>query len=142
MISQKTSDELVEEARKAATLAYTPYSNYPVGAAVLTAAGKVYTGCNVENASYGLTVCAERVAVWQAVASGERQIIAVAVATPNGATPCGACRQVLAEFAPAGGDQEMLVIVAGRQGYQSFLLRDLLPHAFLPRHLSSERPIG
>ena len=138
MIPQTKIDDLVSAARRAAKQAYVPYSHYPVGAVVLTASGKVFAGCNVENASYGLTVCAERVATWSAAAAGERQIVAVAVVTPNAATPCGACRQVLAEFAPAGGIEDMLVIIAGVGAPQILHLSDLLPHAFLPRHLSTK----
>jgi cytidine deaminase len=81
--------------------AHAPYSKFQVGAALLTASGEIVTGCNVENASYGLTICAERVAVGSAVAAGHRQIVAVAVATSSGHAPCGACRQVLSEFGPA-----------------------------------------
>ncbi len=135
MIAQKTLDDLAQTAHQASKHAYVPYSHYPVGAAVLAASGKVYEGSNVENASYGLTVCAERVAVWSAAAAGEREIMAVAVATPNGATPCGACRQVLAEFLPAAGDGDMIVVVAGEDGNKAFHLSELLPHAFLPRDL-------
>lgn len=81
--------------------AYAPYSKFHVGAALLTADGEIFTGCNVENASYGLTICAERVAIGSAVAAGQKQIVAVAVATSGGHSPCGACRQVLSEFGPA-----------------------------------------
>ncbi len=80
--------------------AHAPYSKFHVGAALLTASGKIITGCNVENASYGLTICAERSAVCTAIAAGEKQWLAMAVATPGGHSPCGACRQVLVEFAP------------------------------------------
>src|SRR5436305_1990648 len=80
--------------------AHAPYSKFQVGAALLTASGKIITGCNVENASYGLTICAERSAVCSAIAAGQRQFVAMAVATPGGHSPCGACRQVLVEFAP------------------------------------------
>jgi cytidine deaminase len=80
--------------------AHAPYSKFHVGAALLTASGKIITGCNVENASYGLTICAERSAVCSAIAAGEKQWLAMAVATPGGHSPCGACRQVLVEFAP------------------------------------------
>jgi cytidine deaminase len=140
-ITQTTIDDLVQAARAARASAYAPYSRYRVGAAVLTASGRIFSGCNIENASYGLTVCAERVAVWSAVAAGEHTVVAVAVATHNGATPCGACRQVLAEFAPAGNSPEddMLVIVALRQGQRTlWLFRDLLPNAFRAEHLSKE----
>ncbi len=137
MIPQEMIDELARRARAASKQAYAPYSHYAVGAAALSASGKIYTGCNIENASYGLTVCAERTAVWSAVAAGEREIVAVAVATPNGATPCGACRQVLVEFMPSGdaAGRDTLVILATRQGNQVMRLSELLPHAFLPEHL-------
>jgi cytidine deaminase len=140
MIPSETIAVLVDAARGARKNAYAPYSRYAVGAAVLAASGKVYTGGNVENASYGLTVCAERVAVWAAAAAGEREIVALAVATPNGATPCGACRQVLVEFAPAGDQSEdMVVLIVGKHEYETlYLQRDLLPHAFRPHHLSRE----
>ncbi len=94
--------ELMAEAIKARKRAYAPYSRFPVGAALLTRDGRVITGCNVENASYGLTICAERNAVWQAVSEGVRDFVAVAVTARDGrgAPPCGSCRQVLFEFAP------------------------------------------
>ncbi|MBA4107133.1 MAG: cytidine deaminase [Pirellula sp.] len=81
--------------------AHAPYSKFQVGAALLTASGEIFAGCNVENASYGLTICAERVAIGTAVAAGHKQIVAVAVASSGGHSPCGACRQVLSEFGPA-----------------------------------------
>jgi cytidine deaminase len=139
MIPQDTIDELARAARAASKRAYVPYSHYPVGAAALAGSGKVYSGCNIENASFGLTVCAERVAVWSAVAAGEREITAVAVITPNGATPCGACRQVLAEFSapPDAPERDMIVIMVTKSGNQVLHLSELLPYAFLPRHLSS-----
>ena len=90
---------LVEAALAARSLAYAPYSKFLVGAAVLTESGAIYAGCNVENASYGLTICAERVALCSAVAAGHRTLAAMAVATSGGGTPCGACRQFAAEFA-------------------------------------------
>jgi cytidine deaminase len=104
VIPRAVRDLLIQQARAAAQQAYCPYSHYPVGAAVLTADGAVYTGCNVENASYGLTVCAERIAVFKAISHGHRDVVALAVVggTPRQpATPCGACLQVLAEFADA-----------------------------------------
>jgi len=93
-------DDLVAAARKASQSAYAPYSNYRVGAAIRSASGHVYTGCNVESASYGATVCAERSAIAQMVAAGEREIasVAVFVDAPEPATPCGICRQTLVEF--------------------------------------------
>jgi cytidine deaminase len=94
-------DELIRAALDAQQRAFCPYSNFPVGAALRTASGAIYQGVNVENASFGLTICAERVAASAAVAAGNRDFTAIAVATRGGATPCGACRQFLAEFNPA-----------------------------------------
>ena len=135
MIEQTMIDKLVARARTAGKRAYAPYSHYPVGAAVLAASGRIYSGGNVENASYGLTVCAERVAVWTAASAGERDIVAVAVSTPNGAAPCGACRQVLAEFLPGQGERDILVIVDKGDSQSILRLSELLPYAFLPRDL-------
>lgn len=107
--------------------AYAPYSRFKVGAAVLGTTGRIYCGCNVENASFGLTVCAERVAVFQAVAAGERELTALAVVSdaPVPAMPCGACRQVMAEFGIE------LVVAANLAGqYRCIRLSDLLPQAF------------
>jgi cytidine deaminase len=127
----KNQDKLVSLAAEARKRAHAPYSNIAVGAALLAKSGRVYTGSNVENASYGLTVCAERVAVFKAVSEGEREFEAIAVVTEKGITPCGACRQVLIEF---GGDLQ--VIVADTAGHQRvFALTDLLPEGFTPEHL-------
>ena len=125
-----TAEGLLAAAREAAGGAYAPYSGFPVGAAVLTADGTVITGCNVENASYGLTVCAERVAVFAAAAAGHRELRAVAVVAPRalGATPCGACRQVLNEFAPAAAD--LIVVLEGPTGPEQVPLSALLPRSF------------
>ncbi len=123
--------ELVGEAQVAQATAYAPYSHFAVGAALLACGGAVYSGCNVENASYGLGICAERNAVAHAVRCGDRAFEAVAVVTENGVTPCGACRQVLAEFGP-----NMLVIVADAAGNQRrYRLSELLPDAFVPEQL-------
>lgn len=123
--------ELIALAAEARRKAYAPYSQYAVGAAVLTASGKVYTGCNVENASYGLAVCAERTAAFKAVCDGEREFTAIAVVTENAGTPCGACRQVLAEFGP-----EMRVLVADASGdYRVYSLPELLLDFFGPSQL-------
>lgn len=92
--------QLIEAARQARERAYAPYSHYLVGAALLCADGRIYTGCNVENASYSLTICAERNAIFQAVADGQRDFVALAVIGNNHAIPCGACLQVMSEFAP------------------------------------------
>ncbi|MED1203442.1 cytidine deaminase [Heyndrickxia acidicola] len=93
-------DQLIQEALKARTQAYTPYSNFPVGAALITKNNKLYQGCNIENASFGLTNCAERTAIFKAVSEGEKEIqsIAICADTEGPVSPCGACRQVLAEF--------------------------------------------
>jgi cytidine deaminase len=118
-------EQMLRAAERAREAAYAPYSRFPVGAAVL-AGGEVYTGCNVENASYGLTICAERVAVFAAVAAGHRRIEAVAVVSAHRpTTPCGACRQVLHEFGP-----EMVVVMQGPDGAVMRQLSDLLPLAF------------
>jgi cytidine deaminase len=93
--------ELMQAALEAQQRAFCPYSNFPVGAAIRTESGKIYQGVNVENASFGLTLCAERVAAAGAIAAGDRDFVAIAVASRGGATPCGACRQFLAEFNPA-----------------------------------------
>jgi cytidine deaminase len=117
---------LIEAAAKARARAYAPYSQYPVGAVVLGASGKVYAGCNVENASYGLSVCAERVAIFRAVAEGETEIVALAVVTEDGAAPCGACRQVLHEF----GAKARVLIGEDAGGFREVTLAELLPDAF------------
>ena len=91
---------ILDAARQAATFAYAPYSKFQVGAAILTRSDKIIVGCNVENSSFGLTICAERTAVVQAIVQNEREWRAIAIVSPTGVTPCGACRQVLAEFAP------------------------------------------
>lgn len=124
---------LVESARRAHLNAYAPYSGFRVGAAVVGSDGHIYEGCNIENASYGLGVCAERVAIFKAVAAGCSGIVMLAVVCPDatelasGRMPCGACRQVMAEF----GDPSMRVLV---DGVGEFTLNDLQPRPFaLPR---------
>ena len=103
-MTETQTSELIEAARAAQLSAYAPYSNFAVGAAVLLSDGTVYSGCNIENASFGLTVCAERVAIFNAVAAGRMDIVAIAVSTsaPKLCKPCGACRQVIAEFSRVG----------------------------------------
>ena len=124
--------KLVEAARHVRQWAYVPYSNYPVGAALLSDSGKIYDGVNVENAAYPTTICAERTAVFKAISEGERNFTAIAVVTKKGGTPCGACRQVLAEFNP-----DMVVIIADEDGriIKETSLTKLLPDAFLPSDL-------
>jgi cytidine deaminase len=108
--------------------AYAPYSHFHVGAALLTASGRIFDGCNVENASYGLTLCAERVAVVSAVANGETEFVAMAVATSGGASPCGACRQFAAEFR---SDLPVLIVDADHpEQIRETNLAELLPEQF------------
>ena len=107
--------------------AYAPYSRFTVGAALLTSTGRVFSGCNVENASYGLAICAERSAVCNMVTAGERSIVAVAVASKGAVTPCGACRQVLSEF---GDDFEVLCVDGVDGRLQKWTIKQLLPGAF------------
>lgn len=120
-------DALIAAARAARTNAYAPFSHYRVGSAVLTADGEIFAGCNVENASYGLSICAERNAVFQAVASKgpNVQLAGVAVVTGDGGFPCGACLQVLREFAA-----EMKVYLIGDDGVREYAFSQLLPHPF------------
>ena len=120
--------ELIKKARRARERAYAPYSKFKVGAALLAKSGKVYTGANVENAAYGLTVCAERVALFKAVTNGDRKFVKIAVVVDKDGpvAPCGACRQVLSEFA-----SDLRIICANLDGKtQRYTLRELLPEAF------------
>jgi cytidine deaminase len=135
--SDKTSPKadqwlyLLKQAIEAREYAYAPYSHYKVGAALLTTDGKTFQGCNIENAAYSPSVCAERVAVFKAVSEGNTDFEAIAIATPNSGTPCGVCRQVLREFAP-----NLTIIVGDIEGnYQPFTLPDLLPLSFGPEDL-------
>ena len=122
---------LIAQASEARKQAYAPYSYYKLGAELLGKSGEVYLGCNVENASFGNTVCAERTAVLKAVSEGEREFEALAVVTRNGGAPCGACRQVLAEFAP-----DLIVYIADEHGaHRTTTLSQLLPDSFTPKHL-------
>ncbi len=122
---------LVRAALYARARAYAPWSHYQVGCAVVTEAGTVHSGSNVENASFGLTVCAERVAIWRAVAGGSRRVTQLAVASGPGASMCGACRQVLAEFAAP----ETLVLLSDAHGrVRRRTLAQLLPEAFTGPH--------
>jgi cytidine deaminase len=119
---------LVAQALAASRHAHAPYSRFQVGAAVLTASGDTFAGCNVENASYGLTICAERSAVCAAVAAGHKQIVAVAVVTKGGHSPCGACRQVLAEFGPT---MDVIMADSGDPSHVATTTLDkLLPSSF------------
>ncbi len=128
MSSETEIQALVAAAKDACSRAYCPYSRFPVGAAVRTADGRVFAGCNVENASFGLTVCAERSAIFNAIGAGAREISTLVVYTPTEApvTPCGACRQVLLEF---GRDADVVCACSGGRPL-SFKAPDLLPHGF------------
>lgn len=112
-------------AREASQHSYSPYSKFPVGAAVLTNRGKIYTGTNVENASYGLTICAERVAICKAVSEGDKIIVAIAVSAPKDSTPCGACRQFIYEFGSG-----IRVFIDNARGTAERTISDLLPAGF------------
>jgi cytidine deaminase, homotetrameric len=133
-LARRTLARLEAAARKAARAAYAPYSRFPVGAALLMRSGKTFTGCNVENASYGLCNCAERTALFTAVAAGERELAAVAVYTPTAtaSSPCGACRQVLNEFGP----DALVISVCDTADRIEAPLASLLPSAFGPRNLA------
>jgi cytidine deaminase len=128
-IERKTLIDLANEARRRA---YAPYSNYQVGAALRTRSGRIFTGCNVENAAYPTSICAERVAIFKAVSDGEKEFDVIAVVTPNGGSPCGGCRQVLAEFG-----LDTLVLISDGQGrlVQETTVAGLLPGAFTPKDL-------
>ncbi|HEX9617994.1 MAG TPA: cytidine deaminase [Anaerolineales bacterium] len=133
MLTDELRQKLVEQAQDSRRWAYAPYSGYTVGAALLTASGRIYDGVNVENAAYPTSMCAERVAVFKAVSEGEREFLAIAVATSNGGSPCGACRQVLSEFG-----LDMKVILVNGEGVikQEGTVADLLPGAFRPSDLA------
>jgi cytidine deaminase len=131
-------NKLVDAARAAQERAYAPYSNFRVGAALVGESGKVYLGCNVENASFGMTMCAEQGAISAAVVAGEQKFTHMALITdsPNPESPCGACRQVLTEFAP---DLEILSV--SKTGVeQRWTMNELLPMAFTPKSLANEQP--
>lgn len=133
-----TDNELCTTAINAMINAYAPYSGYKVGAALLTADGTVYTGCNIENAAYSPSVCAERVAFFNAISHGERNFTAIAVAGGNDGRiegafpPCGVCRQVMAEFCPP---EFKVLVVTGTDSYKKYTLFELLPEAFTPKNI-------
>jgi len=131
-ITDQECQFLINIANEARRRAYIPYSGYAVGAALRTQSGRIFTGTNVENASYPMTMCAERIAVFKAVSEGEHAFDVIAVTTANGAAPCGGCRQVLAEF---GTDTLVLIGDGDGQLLRQFTVGDLLPEAFMPGHL-------
>jgi len=139
ILNNNSREELIQAAIEARSRAYAPYSNYSVGAALLTSTGKIFTGVNIENAAYPTTICAERVAVFKAVSEGECKFTAIAVVTLNGGSPCGSCRQVLAEF---GLETRVLIADAQGQIVQEVSVADLLPGAFRPEHLKDDSRSG
>ena len=145
-LKQEVINLLIHEAYKSRDMAYAPYSNFLVGAALVVPSGRIYTGCNVENASYGHTVCAERVAIFKAVSEGQRHIDAIAIVggplveaesdeeayskiKTDYAYPCGACRQVLSEFLPESGDID-IIVANSVDDYKLLKLSELLPYSF------------
>ncbi len=126
-------DELISEAKRVMDLAYAPYSHFQVGAAVLSSSGKIYTGCNIENASFPMSMCAERVALFKAISEGEKEFLALAVVanSPALSAPCGGCRQVIVEFAP-----EMSIALCNNEGKRKIIkAKDLLPLPFTKDYL-------
>jgi cytidine deaminase len=133
-LTDEERHDLIERANDARRHAYAPYSKYRVGAALRAKSGKVFTGVNVENAAYPTSMCAERTAIFKAVSEGEREFDAIAVVTDNGGSPCGSCRQVLAEF---GLDTVVLIADGEGELLQETTVKDLLPGAFTPEDLKS-----
>lgn len=124
--------KLIKKALEAKENAYVPYSNFHVGAAILTEDGKVYTGCNIEIASYSPTICAERTAVFKAISEGSKKVKTIAIAGESEFTyPCGVCRQVLREF----GQDVKIIIVNSEDDYREHTLEELLPYSFGPKDL-------
>jgi cytidine deaminase len=132
MLTDELKQKLIETSLGVRRWAYAPYSKYHVGAALLTSSGKIYDGVNVENAAYPTSMCAERTAVFKAVSEGEKKFTAIAVASSNGGTPCGACRQVLSEF---GLDTIVLVVNGEGNIERETTVAELLPGAFGPEDL-------
>jgi len=131
-LTQNEKQSLIDLANTARQRAYVPYSRYHVGAALRTKTGRIFTGVNIENAAYPQTMCAERVAIFKAVSDGEKEFDAIAVVTDNGGSPCGGCRQVLAEFG-----LDTLVLLANGKGelLKEMTVNELLPEAFTPEKL-------
>jgi cytidine deaminase len=126
MSADISTEALIQSAVEARDLAVAPYSDYKVGAALLSSSGKIFTAGNIESSSYSLTMCAERVALYSALSGGYREFLSIGVATDNGASPCGACRQLLWEFAR---DIQVILIDSG-SNYREISLADLLPEPF------------
>ena len=122
--------QLMDIAKEASKMSYSPFSRFSVGASVLAKSGKIYSGCNVENSSFGMTICAERCAIFKAVSEGEREILAVAIYSPNSedCNPCGACRQVMYEFQPE--DIELEIVTENNSNLNIRKLSEYLPYGF------------
>ena len=131
-LTKQDKQALIDLANIARQRAYAPYSNYPVGSSLRTRTGRIYTGVNVENAAYPQTMCAERVAIFKAVSEGEKEFEVITVVTDNGGSPCGGCRQVMAEF---GSDTIVLMADGNGKVIKETTVRELLPEAFTPNHL-------
>ena len=133
-LTQQEKQSLVDLANTARQRAYAPYSNYRVGSSLRTKSGRVFTGANVENAAYPQTMCAERIAIFKAVSEGEKEFEVITVVTDNGGSPCGGCRQVMAEFG-----LDTIVLMANGTGriVKETTVRELLPEAFTPEHLEN-----
>ncbi len=131
-LSEQEKQSFVDLANTARQRAYAPYSHYPVGSSLRTKTGRIFTGVNVENAAYPQTMCAERIAIFKAVSEGEKEFEVITVVTDNGGSPCGGCRQVMAEFG-----LDTIVILADGSGriVKETTVRELLPEAFTPEHL-------
>lgn len=134
-ISEQEKQSLIDLANTARQRAYAPYSNYPVGAALRTKSGRIFTGVNIENAAYPHTMCAERVAIFKAVSEGEKEFEVISVVTDNGGSPCGGCRQVMAEF---GLDTIVLMADGSGKLVKETTVKELLPEAFTPDHLRNK----
>ena len=131
-LTEQEKQSLIDLANTARQRAYVPYSHYSVGAALRTKSGRIFTGVNVENAAYPQTMCAERVAIFKAVSEGEKEFEVISVVTDNGGSPCGGCRQVMAEF---GLDTVVLMADGSGKLVKESTLNELLPEAFTPDHL-------
>jgi cytidine deaminase len=131
-LTKQDKQALIDLANIARQRAYAPYSNYPVGSSLRTKTGRIYTGVNVENAAYPQTMCAERVAIFKAVSEGEKEFEVITVVTDNGGSPCGGCRQVMAEF---GLDTIVLMADGNGRIIKETTVKELLPEAFTPNHL-------
>jgi cytidine deaminase len=135
-VTKEEKKSLIDLANEARRRAYVPYSKYPVGAALRTKNGRLYTGVNIENAAYPQTMCAERVAIFKAVSEGETEFEVISVVTNNGGSPCGGCRQVMAEF---GLDTIVLMANGDGELVKEMTVKELLPEAFTPKHLVTDK---